>query len=204
MDNKAINIGVITSYTENFYFGTLLKGIQNAIKQEKGRLYIFNTYMMDRFRMYAKGDKDYYSFSFNHIDAWIIISIGVLDEYISMVHNSGKPAVQIGHKKSPNNCAMVLDDSYNNAKQAVEHLLHHGHKRIAYMGCSNHPDMIERHAGYKDLLDAHGLYDESIVFDVESPMPECAKAAVSDMLDKGINFTAVFTANDFLAIGLIE
>lgn len=204
MNDKALNIGVITRYVENFYFGTLLKGIQKAVMQEKGRLYIFNTYMLNRFRMNVTGDESYYSFSYNHIDAWIIISLGVKDEYINMVHSSGKPVVQIGYERSPFNCASVLDDSYNNAKQAVEHLLHHGHKRIAYIGCTTHPDMVQRHLGYKDVLEAHGLYDESIVYNVEFPMPEDAKELLEDILDKGIDFTAVFAANDFLALGLIE
>lgn len=203
MNNKPLNIGVITKYVENFYFGSLLKGIQSALKQENGRLFIFNTYMLDRFRIDVKGDEDYYSFSFNQIDGWIVLSVGVKEEYTNMILNTGKPVVLIGHRKNYHNCATVIDDSFNGAKQVVEHLISHGHKRIAYVGANNIYDMVERHLGYKEILDTQGLYDESIVYNVESPMPEFGEVLSADMLKKGIDFTAIFAANDYLAIGLI-
>ena len=204
MNEKPLNIGIVTMYIENFYFGSLIKGVQNTVKQEGGRLFIFNTYMLDRFRTDVKGDEDYYSFSLNHIDGWIILSLGVKQEYINMIINTGKPVVQIGHRKDYYNCTGILDDSYNGGKLVVEHLLSHGHKKIAFVGTTNIDDMLARHSAYKDVLDTHGLYDDKIVYYVESPMPEFGKALIIDIIKKGINFTAIFAGNDYLAIGLIE
>ncbi|TYQ15277.1 UNVERIFIED_CONTAM: signal transduction histidine kinase [Acetivibrio alkalicellulosi] len=175
MSEGFFNIGVVTMYVENFYFGSLLKGILSNVKKENGRLYIFNTYMMDKFRTNVKGDEEYYSFSFNHIDGWIVFCVGVKEEYLNMVVNTGKPVVQIGSRKNYYNSAIVIDDSYNGAKQVVEHLLYHGHKRIAYVGDNNVDDMVERCLGYKEVLDAHGFFDKSIVYNVQSPMPEYGK-----------------------------
>ncbi|MDQ2087276.1 substrate-binding domain-containing protein [Herbivorax sp. ANBcel31] len=207
MKKKPLNIGVVTRYVENFYFGSIIKGIHNVVKQEKGRLFIFNTYMIDRFRMDVEGEEDYYSFSFNHIDGWIIISLGASDlkpEYINKIISTGKPVVMVGHRENTYNCTIVIDDSYNGARNVMEHLLSHGHKRIAYVGTSEIYDMVERHSGYKEILDEHGLYDESIVYDVELPMPEFGEKLATDMIKKGIDFTAIFAANDYLAIGLIK
>jgi DNA-binding LacI/PurR family transcriptional regulator/signal transduction histidine kinase len=203
MNKKRCNIGVITRYTENFYFGSLLKGIQNIISQEDGRLFIFNTYMLDRFRMNVKDDEDYYKFSSNHIDGWIIFSLGVKEAFINKIISTGKPIVFIG-RSGRHNFTEVLDNSYKGGELVVEHLLLHGHRRIAYVGANIVYDMVERHAGYKKVLEDHGLYDESIVYDVEVPMPEFGKKVALAMLKKGIDFTAIFAANDYLAIGLIE
>ncbi|HEY9061107.1 MAG TPA: substrate-binding domain-containing protein [Pseudobacteroides sp.] len=203
MNKKRCNIGVVSIYIENYYFGSLLKGIQNIIKQEEGRLFIFNTYMLDKFRMDIKGDEDYYTFSFDHIDSWIIL-IGVKAEYVNRIIKSGKPVVFVGQRSYCGNCTAVLDDSYNGAKQAVEHLLSHGHKRIAYVGANNIYDMSQRHAAYKKTLEEHGFYDESIVYEVSNPVPNIGKNVALDMLKNGIDFTAIFAANDYLAIGLIE
>ncbi len=204
MDKKRCNIGVITVYTENFYFGSLLKGIQSIIKQEEGRLFIFNTYMLDRFRMDAKDDEDYYSFSVNHIDGWIILTLSLKAEHINKIHNTGKPVVFVGHRSQYFNNTFVCDDSYNGGKQITEHLLAHGHKRIAFIGASIVYDMLERHAGYKEILEKHGLYDEGIVFDVINPMPQHGKQVAVKMIERGIDFSAIFAANDYLAMGVIE
>ncbi|KNY30007.1 substrate-binding domain-containing protein [Pseudobacteroides cellulosolvens] len=204
MDKKRCNIGVITVYTENFYFGSLLKGIQSIIKQEEGRLFIFNTYMLDKFRMDAKDDEDYYSFSVNHIDGWIILTLSLKEEYANKILNTGKPFVFVGHRSKYYNNTSVRDDSYNGGKQITEHLLAHGHKRIAYIGAGIVYDMVERHAGYKKILEGHGFYDEGIVYNVASPMPEYGKEVAAKMIKRGIDFSAIFAANDYLAMGVIE
>lgn len=204
MDKKRCNIGVITPYTENFYFGTLLRGIQSAVKEEEGRLFIFNIYMMDTFRPYKKDAQEYYSYSVNHIDGWIILAFGLKEEYYNTIFNTGKPVVFLGRRSEYYNCMRVVDDSYDGGRQATEHLLAHGHNRIAYVGSSNVPDMLERQAGYKEILEKHGCYDEKLVYDVAHAMPNYGKEIAEKMIQEGIDFTAIFAANDSLAMGLIE
>jgi len=204
MDKKRCNIGVITPYTENFYFGSLLKGIQSAIKKEEGRLFIFNIYMMDTFRMYIKEAEDYYSYSVNHIDGWIILAFDLKEEYYNTIMNTGKPVAFLGRRPEYYNCIRVYDDSYDGGRQVTEHLLAHGYNRIAYVGSSGSYDMLERQAGYKETLEKHGCYDEKLVYDVAHAMPNYGKEIAEKMIQEGIDFTAIFAGNDSLAMGLIE
>ncbi|KNY25420.1 substrate-binding domain-containing protein [Pseudobacteroides cellulosolvens] len=204
MNRKRLNIGVITKYVENFYFGSLLKGIQSIVKQKDARMVVFNTYMLDRFRSNEKEGGAYFPISFNHIDGWIILTEGISEEYKVKLLGKGKPVVLVGHRPNNYNCSVLLEDNFWGAKQVVEHLISHGHKRIAYLGCSNVYDITERFEGYKKTLEGYGLYDESIVFNTKEPMPNLGREVALSLAEKGIDFTAIFSANDYLAFGFID
>ncbi len=204
MNRKRLNIGVITKYVENFYFGSLLKGIKSIVKQNDARLVVFNTYMLDRFRADEKDGGVYFPISFNHIDGWIILTEGISEEYKVKLLAKGRPVVLVGHKPNDYNCSVLLEDNFCGAKQVVEHLISHGHRRIAFLGCSGVYDITERFEGYKKTLEGYGLYDESLVFDTQDPMPNFGKEVALLLAEKGIDFTAIFTANDYLAFGFIE
>ena len=160
--------------------------------------------MIDTFRTYIKDSEDFYSYSINHIDGWIILAFGLKEEYYKTILNTGKPVVFLGRRPEYYNCLRVVDDSYDGGRQAAEHLLTHGHKRIAYVGSSGLSDMMERHAGYKEVLEKHGCYDEKLVYYVDHAMPNYGKETAEKMIQEGIDFTAIFAGNDSLAMGLID
>jgi DNA-binding LacI/PurR family transcriptional regulator/signal transduction histidine kinase len=204
MNKKCLNIGVITKYVENFYFGSLLKGIQSIVVSESARLFVVNTYMLDKFRLDVKGDADFFPISFNHIDGWIILTEGVSEEYKIKLLEMEKPVVLVAHKPNQYNCSILVNDNYFGAKQAIDHFISHGHKRIAYLGHNGVYDMTERYDGYRKTLEEYGLFDINLVFDAKSAMPASGKEIAMSILEKGIDFTAVFAANDYLAFGLID
>ena len=52
----------------------------------------------------------------------------------------------------------VLVDDHGATCQAVQHLVDHGHRRIAFVGKdSRFPTMSERHRGYRDCLTDAGI-----------------------------------------------
>ncbi|HEY9061056.1 MAG TPA: substrate-binding domain-containing protein [Pseudobacteroides sp.] len=204
MNKKRLNIGVITKYVENFYFGSLIKGIHKTLKIENARLFVVNTYMLDKFRLDVKGDTDFFPISSDHIDGWIILTEGVSETYKIKLIQMGKPVVLVAHKPNQYNCTTLIDDGFNSAKQVVEHFLSHGHKRIAYVGCNGVYDMTVRYSGYRKTLEEYGLFDQSLVYDVDDPMPAIGKEVAVKMLERGVDFTAVFAANDYLAFGIID
>ena len=94
----------------------------------------------------------------------------------------------------------VIFDRAAAARQAMEHLLKLGHKRIAFLAI---PDA--RLAGYKQTLMEHNQpYDESLVF-----TPDSANILASsyEVTEKIIHIqprpTAIFAANDEIAISAI-
>ncbi|MDP4182280.1 MAG: substrate-binding domain-containing protein [Bacillota bacterium] len=204
--NKRINIGVLTKYVENFYFGALLKGIHNIVVKENANMYVVDTYMLNKFRADSIGDLAYFPISLNQIDGWIILPEGIGEEYKVKLLETGKPVVLVAHKKNNYKCSYILDDNYESSREITEHLIEHGHKRIAFAGCLGVFDMKERLAGYIKTMVNNGLFDKNLIFeaDNDNAMPSTGRDLGLRMLNEGIEFTAVLAANDFLAFGMIE
>lgn len=96
-------------------------------------------------------------------------------------------------------------DNVSGARLAVDHLIASGHRRIACITNAQpaYTAAVERLAGYRAALEAAGIpYDDQLVahadFDAAS-----GHAAMSRLLRRGCEFTAVFAASDVVALGVI-
>ncbi len=99
--------------------------------------------------------------------------------------------------------SIVPDDCYG-AGLAVNHLVELGHRRIAYInGPEGWHSAMRRLAGYQEALIARGLE-----FDPELTQPgdwefEGGYKATQNLLDVNNRPTAIFAANDLMALGAI-
>ncbi|MDP4183153.1 MAG: substrate-binding domain-containing protein, partial [Bacillota bacterium] len=203
--SKRINIGIITKYTGNCYHGALLQAIHQAVAKNNVNITIINTFMIYRFCQEKEQDSSYYKIALNHIDGWIILSEGASSHFIEMLQKTGKPIITIGFFHQGIECSYVLEDSMLNAQLATEHLIKHGHKDIVFIGCSFLFDMMERFEGYKRALFKNGiLFNPSLFINANTTMAESSKSLIQEEIKKGSKFTAIFAANDFLAIGAME
>jgi DNA-binding LacI/PurR family transcriptional regulator len=93
----------------------------------------------------------------------------------------------------------VHADSYGAARLAVQHLVDLGHRRILHVaGPENRNEASERIRGYRDGLAAAGLTELPLLHCAEWDAVSGAAAARDVDLD---SFTAVFSANDEIALG---
>ncbi len=98
----------------------------------------------------------------------------------------------------------VLADDRHGAQLAVEHLVKLGHRRIAFInGPHDWNSSIDRLAGYRDILEKYGIpYDPSLVgegtWEVQSGYP-----ITKNYLSMSDRPTAIFAANDLMALGAI-
>ncbi len=96
-------------------------------------------------------------------------------------------------------------DNEGGAFAAVEHLISLGHTRIAYInGPPDAVDAQERLAGYHKALSKHGLlYREDYVVTGDFEQPKAYKVT-KDLLSRNPAPTAIFAANDWMALGAIS
>ncbi len=128
----------------------------------------------------------------------IVDNLGVLDVVRSLETGVPVIAVAAGSRRTP---FAVSIDQYRGARSAVRHLIELGHTRIFHIaGPTAAPDSIERIRGWRDELAAAGL-------PAIDPLhgdwhPEGGYRIGQDLTDieRG---TAVFAANDQMALGLI-
>ena len=93
-------------------------------------------------------------------------------------------------------------DNHEGARQAAQHLIELGHRRIAFIGGDPaHPDAVERLQGYRSAVEAAGLrFDPALV--LEGNFTEhSGLLAVERLLDSRTRFSAIFAANDQMAFG---
>jgi LacI family transcriptional regulator len=90
------------------------------------------------------------------------------------------------------------------AADAVNHLVAHGHRRIAYV--SDHPlvpTSRARLAGYRRALAAHGLEPHPELVRADCPDPVAAAAATRDLLAGTVSPTALLSAATRCSLGVV-
>lgn len=109
----------------------------------------------------------------------------------------------------------VLCDNFAGASLAVEYLLRHGHRQIAFIGGPLQEEaprplnsiytLERRSAGYRTTLLDAGLPIDYHLFEASDLLyPANAAEACQRLLARNVPFTAVFCANDEIAIGVIK
>lgn len=98
--------------------------------------------------------------------------------------------------------AVEVDDELA-SKALTEHLIHLGHKRIAFFaGPQVSPSALGRLEGYRRALRDAGLpFDDGLVYNAGSTIDEGAKAAVQ-FCEEESGATAVQCVNDLVAVGV--
>lgn len=95
----------------------------------------------------------------------------------------------------------VICDGKRIAAMAVEYLIGLGHRKIGYVGdCHNE----SRYKGYQDTLFQYGI-DIDISFVIEAEHTEAEGYAVMErLIQRGDAPTAIYCANDMIAIGMLK
>jgi len=114
------------------------------------------------------------------------------------------PLIRIGPNEIKDNNATISIEDYMAAKDAVNHLISHGHKRIAFVkGVEDQDATYERLKGYKAALIEAGInVDESLIFSGDFNFAS-GMSAGDKILDMPTPVTAVFAANDDMAAGVL-
>ena len=80
----------------------------------------------------------------------------------------GLPLVTVAYHDPEVGCPAVVADNRQGVREAVRHLIAHGHRRIAFIGWLEYPAIAERYEGYRDALAESGLpCSPELVIDVE-------------------------------------
>jgi LacI family transcriptional regulator len=135
------------------------------------------------------------------VDGLVILSGKLTDEQILDL-SQRVPIVAFGRELHGERAYGFSLDNYRGACDAVEHLVQHGHRDIAFIaGPADHLDAQARLAGYRDTLARHGIAaNPALVLDGDF-QESSGLAAVEHLLAAGQRFSALFAANDLMAYG---
>jgi DNA-binding LacI/PurR family transcriptional regulator len=114
------------------------------------------------------------------------------------------PLVVWGAKQDQQLYCTVGSDNVQGGMEAVNHLIGLGRRRIVFLGDTNHPEMAQRCAGYREALARAGIDFDPRLQVATSFDAEACRRAVQRMIDDGIAFDAVFVVSDLLAMTVIN
>lgn len=118
------------------------------------------------------------------------------------------PVVLVDYESSQHNLSSVAMDNRSGARLAVEHLCKGGHTRIGFIGGDiKHPSIAVRFAGFQEACTLHNveMHQEWISYDEPGTGIQDGAEAMKKILRVREQVpTAVFAANDAMAIGAIQ
>lgn len=193
---KSRCVGVITQALNSPFYGQGLLGIEDVLLASNyAPLFMSGHWREDDERRCIA------SLQGRRVDG-IIILTPCLPDAALLEQVERTPIVVTGRALSAPRLVSLDFDNFSGARMATEHLISLGHTRIAFIkGALSHPDGVERFGGYRAALKDHGIaYDPKLV--VLGDFQESGgRQAALRLLRAGTRFTAIFAANDQMAVG---
>ncbi len=140
------------------------------------------------------------------VDGVVVASAPPQDRNVLQLAASGYPAVFIGRYPDSTSVDAVGVDDHAGARLATDHLIEaHGRRRVAYLrGPLNALSAADRLDGYRTSLARHDIaYHEALVAQADYDQP-AGEVACERLIESGIAFDAMVTANDDSAIGALR
>jgi LacI family transcriptional regulator len=199
-------VGVILHDAVDPYFAQIVSGIQEEA-DVSGRMVLLLSTMRDRKREVAQIEL----LRAQRVDAVIIIG-GFYedDEFVVSLQEQARGLKAQGARlivcgPYPIRAQALIPDNAGGAFRLTTYLLEQGHRRIAHLaGPQAFSTAEERHSGYRGALSAYGAtYDPNLVIRTDFSR-DGAYAACMRLLDSGESFSAIFAANDIMAIGTLS
>ena len=200
-----MHIGVLSPVTGGSFFGDVLSGIVREVAAAGGQVTLVQT--MDAG---VSGDEVLPApevtapIGWDHIDGFIAIALASSSGYLNRLREAGKPVVLTSNTLDDVDAASVVADNHGGVREAVEHLIWHGHTRIAFIGNLAQTDIAERHAGYCAAMAEHDLATDGLFFPAADHIESGGAGAVAPILAASEPITAVVASTDRVAIGFIH
>lgn len=193
-------IGLIIDDVSNPFFATLARAIEEVTRGPG-----LQVIMASSDREPARERALIESLVAQRLAGLLVVPVGRDHRYLAREVRHGTAVVFLDRPQGYLRADTVMSDDYGGARMATEHLIRHGHKRIAMLA---HPldvyTLVERLRGFKDALADAGipLLPELLRHDLNDA--DDADRAASEMLALEAPPTAIFAANNRMSVGAIK
>jgi LacI family transcriptional regulator len=140
----------------------------------------------------------------NRVDGVILAGPDISPRFILALKQLEVPVLLIDNTLSTVQVDAVYSDDIKGGQLATQHLIEHGHSRIAaLLGPQAWASSVHRGQGYQEAMSAAGL--QPLIFHTEEGTTlETGKALMQAVLSTNPDLNAVFAANDAMALGAIR
>jgi len=138
-------------------------------------------------------------------DGLIYVLPRMTDEYLSALEKSDSPIVLVNFCRRETTLPVIQGDNFNAARDAVAGLVAQGHQRIAFIkGTHWTGQSAERERGYRQAMSDNGLAIDEHLVEQGNYSEHSGEEAAQRLLALDARPTAIFCANDEMAIGCMN
>ena len=204
--DQGLTIGILSPFVGGDYYGAIIAGVAYGAAVAGGRVIAIQTLDPGSYSADASGVPDFrWPVSWGHAAGFVVITGAVGPGYLRSIRAAGRPVVLISQEDPSGECAAVLPDNWSGVREAVDHLIEHGHRTIGFAGYLEVSDVHERYLAYRHALEAHGLVDDpALLYRTNDNHETGGDQAARQMLRAGLPSTAVIAGTDRNAIGVIR
>jgi LacI family transcriptional regulator len=197
--NRTGTFGMVVGDLSGPYFGSLMKAAEEAIRQHDKLLIIA------RGNSRVNGEREAIEYLREKRCDVLLLQVDELTDAELIGLAKQIPIVVMNRNIPELKGQCVYLDNQLGAELATELLISHGHHQIAHIsGPLTRTDSQQRVSGFQSVLARHKLpIDASNMIEGDYQI-EGGYTAVQQLLDRNVEFTALFSANDNMAIGAIE
>ncbi|MGP0223422.1 LacI family DNA-binding transcriptional regulator [Paenarthrobacter sp. NCHU4564] len=184
------SIGLVIDDYRNLWFVDLLRGMESVLSERGYQVTLADSRPGEN-RIKEATD----GLLAMHVDALVIAA----EPSEAMLERTWVPTVVVGWRNGlPEGADLITNDDDAGGSMATNHLLQLGHRRIGHLsghdGASRH-----RRSGYQRAMETSGL--EVLTGQAEGTSEEDGYQSASWLLDHYPDITAIFAANDTMALG---
>ncbi len=192
-------IGAVVPDITSLFFMDVVKGLENTLTLNDYRLVVCDS------QNQAKKERENCRWLLTGgVDALILIGPMQEQENLVELAEQGVPFGLFGRHLHHPNASTVNVDNRTATFRAVEHLISHGHREIGFIsGTPGVTDGEERLVGFRDALSQYGLTFRPEWVQCGSFSEEGGARALELLMSGAERPTAVFAANDEMAIGAL-
>lgn len=197
---QTMTLAVVVTDITNPFWTTVTRGVED-VAQENG----YSTILCNTDESEAKQDQYLYMLLRRRIDGILLVPACSDPTSIELIKKQGIPVVMIDRQVPNVDVDVVRADSEEGAYQLTQHLLSLGHCHIAMLaGPENVSTSIDRINGYqRALVDAGIKAQDDLIFWGEFTQ-EAGYRNAQVVIDMDPSPTAIFAANNFIAIGAMQ
>ncbi len=189
-----------TTVTSNPFWSQILLGAQR--EAQKSHIKVTYTTLTDFLKTSSSPSVPFQTMKLDGI-----LLVGPAEpEAIAHLKKTGIPLVLVDNYLPGSSVSSVLADNFEGARLAVNFLIEQGHRDIAFIGgpLLKAYTLERRSAGYRTALLNAGLPVDYRLYETSTLSPTSGGDACQRLLDRRLPFTAVFCANDEIAIGAMR
>jgi LacI family transcriptional regulator len=194
-------IGLVTGDLANPFYSSLAKGVERELRSQGLQLVVSSTdENADRERALVD------EMVARQVRALIVVSTLEASDALVSAQDRGIPVVFVDRPSTDLQADSVVLDNRQGARDAVLHLLAHGHRRVGFVGdFSRLPTHRQRLDGYLEAMATVGVGPDEARATVREDLHDAAGArgAVLDLLRSAEPPTALFTSNNRVTIGAL-